>query len=63
MLILWVLLKVCSIYSYVYSLISININVHMLYNIGTKVAILHLAKRGGGVIINTASTGAFNADL
>ncbi|KAG2219512.1 hypothetical protein INT45_002829 [Circinella minor] len=30
---------------------------------GTKVAILHLAKRGGGVIINTASTGAFNADL
>ncbi|KAI7850314.1 hypothetical protein BDC45DRAFT_518535 [Circinella umbellata] len=30
---------------------------------GTKVAILHLAKRGGGVIVNNASTGAFTADL
>ncbi|KAI7850296.1 hypothetical protein BDC45DRAFT_518493 [Circinella umbellata] len=30
---------------------------------GTKVAILHLAKRGGGVILTTASTAGFDADF
>lgn len=26
---------------------------------GTKVAVLHMAKRGGGVIVNTASVASF----
>ncbi|KAG2216883.1 hypothetical protein INT45_004567, partial [Circinella minor] len=30
---------------------------------GTKVAILHLTKRGGGVIVSMGSMGSFNADL
>ncbi|KAI8140759.1 3-oxoacyl-reductase [Fennellomyces sp. T-0311] len=30
---------------------------------GTKVAMLHMAKRGGGVIINTSSTGGFHSTI
>ncbi|KAI9246695.1 hypothetical protein BDA99DRAFT_526686 [Phascolomyces articulosus] len=30
---------------------------------GTKVAILHLAKRGGGVIVTNGSTSSFNAEI
>ncbi|KAI9260680.1 hypothetical protein BDA99DRAFT_88929 [Phascolomyces articulosus] len=39
-----------------------NINVMGVVK-GTKAALLHLVKRGGGIIINTASTGGFSSFL
>ncbi|KAI9499396.1 hypothetical protein BDB00DRAFT_924632 [Zychaea mexicana] len=39
-----------------------NVNVMGVVK-GTKVALLHLAKRGGGVIISTASIGAFSSNI